>query len=125
MKLAVYFVLSLITISMAEPQLRDGDQTFGRCSRDEVELLFKDYPEECLEAYYEIQNLMNSAEPDLTNVGTVYSKICLENCKSPVLDFRQSCDAQTLTDPLIQAVSRTLIQRTCVYSISTRMMELM
>lgn len=86
--------------------VRQGEQTFGTCSRSETESLFEDYPQFCYDAFTRLATNLKRGTADATIVGDSYSTICSAECRTPIENFREQCDAGSLTDRITSACAQ-------------------
>ncbi len=112
-----YTTLNYAMIVMASGLLSVNavtEQLFGSCTSDDVDQLFADYPQVCSKAYQEIAELVSSEKPNLLQAGAIYSTVCSENCLKPVTQFRQDCNADSLTEVVFRACVQHSSQELCV-----------
>ena len=95
-------------------QARATSQIFGTCSQEQTDLLFKDYPSRCRDAFALLPAVIKDSSPDLTAVGEIYSTICSEECKVPVVYFREDCRVEELTDPILRACEQNAVEDLCI-----------
>lgn len=100
-------------------QARGTSQIFGSCSRQQVELLFGEYPSRCNTAYSRLRTVLDDSNPDANTIREIYSAICSEDCKLPVVGFREDCQVRELTDPILKACEENSVQDLCILGLYT------
>ena len=93
---------------------RGTSQIFGSCSLQQAELLFKDYPSRCNIAYTLLPTVIDDSNVDANTIAQIYSTICSEDCKEPVVGFREGCEVRELTDPILSACEQNTGQDLCI-----------
>ena len=93
---------------------RNVIQFYGQCSADDIDRLFQGYPPECNAAYESLSDQVNSQNVDRARIAAAYTTICSSACKTPVLSFRETCQARKLTDRIIHACAESSQQSACI-----------
>ena len=76
---------------------------FGKCSLEEAQNIFVDYPDNCYSAFSDLRLTIKSNSKDKATYQNVYNQLCSEECIAQIKTFSQVCDAPKYTDPILLA----------------------
>ena len=88
---------------------RQGIQYFGKCSQDQTQGIFVDYPNQCYSAF---NSLKEASESDTDNpivYQDLYSQLCSHQCTDQIMTFAQECEVPQYTDPLLHACDQNTV----------------
>ena len=82
---------------------RKDTQQFGKCSLEETQDIFIDYPNSCYSAFEDLRRAVESNSKDQETYNEIYTQVCSEECIEQIKTFSQECEASQYTDPISHA----------------------
>ena len=81
-------------------------QQFGKCSLEETQDIFVDYPNTCYSAFSDLQRVIESNSQDQKAYQQIYTQLCSDECTRQITTFSKVCDAPQYTNPILHACER-------------------
>ena len=78
-------------------------QQFGKCSLEETQDIFADYPDQCYSSFSSLREAIESGSEDETVYQDIYSQLCSLECTDQVKTFSETCEASEYTEPILHA----------------------
>lgn len=88
---------------------RKDVQQFGKCSLEETQDIFVDYPEVCYSSFSDLRTEIESKNQNRMTYQRLYTQLCSQECTGHIKTFSQVCEAPQFTDPILHACEQNTV----------------
>lgn len=88
---------------------RQDVQQFGKCSLDETQDIFLDYPNQCYTAFASLKEAFENNSNNQMTYQDLYTQLCTQQCTDQIKTFAQVCEVPEYTDPFLHACDQNTV----------------